>query len=32
MLFKAAVIKWHHIPSGDFEYELQGMWEEVVVA
>jgi hypothetical protein len=31
-LFKAAVINAHHLASGDCEYELHGMLEEVVVA
>ena len=32
MLFMASVIKRHHFPSSDCEYELQGIWKEVVVA
>ena len=32
MLCMTPVIKWHHFPSSDCEYELQGIWEDVVVA
>jgi hypothetical protein len=32
MLFIAAVIKWRHFSWINCEYELQGMWEKVVVA
>ena len=28
----AAVIKWRHFQSSDCEYDLQGIWKEMVVA